>query len=95
MLNSKINGSVVTEAITSVHNLVDSATTEAAFTVHERIIHFTGYDYFFFVALLILSTLIGYYYGFVSKHKQNNTSEYIMGGRSMKILPIATSLVAS
>lgn len=52
-------------------------------------------DYAFFVGLLAVSALIGVYYGFFSKHKQNNTSEYILGGRTMKILPVATSMIAS
>lgn len=95
MLNSKMNVSVVTEALTSVKNFVEPANREATFTAHDPLIRFTGFDYFFFVVLLGLSILIGFYYGFVSKHKQNNASEYIMGGRSMNIVPIATSLVAS
>lgn len=95
MLHGELNVSVVTETITTLKNVFDSASSEAAFAVHDRIVRFTWFDYFFFVALLGLSTLIGFYYGFLSKHKQNNTSEYILGGQSMKILPIATSLVAS
>lgn len=96
MLDGKMNGSIVAGTITTVRNLIDSATnTESAFVMHDRMARFTWLDYFFFVALLGLSTLIGYYYGFVSKHKQDNTAEYILGGQSMKILPIATSLVAS
>lgn len=57
--------------------------------------HFGWIDYGLFIVLLGISTLIGIYYGFFSKHKQNNMSEYILGGRSMKILPVATSMIAS
>lgn len=65
-------------------------------TFDEQVIfHFGWLDYGFFVALLGMSALIGIFYGFVSKHKQNNTAEYILGGRSMKILPVATSQIAS
>lgn len=64
-----------------------------AFT--QRLVHFSWIDYSFFILLLGISALIGVYYGFMSKHKQNNISEYILGGRSMSILPVATSLVAS
>lgn len=95
MLDGKMNLSVVTETLTTMRNLIDSANTESAFIEHDRMIRFTWLDYFFFVALLGLSTLIGFYYGFVSKHKQNTRAEYILGGRGMAILPIATSLVAS
>lgn len=61
----------------------------------EIIYHFGWIDYGFFVALLGLSTLIGVFYGFFSKHKQNNISEYVFGGRTMKMLPVATSMIAS
>lgn len=57
--------------------------------------HFGWIDCGLFVALLGISTLIGVFFGFFSKHKQNNISEYIFGGRSMKILPVATSMIAS
>lgn len=59
------------------------------------IFHFSWLDYGFFIALLSTSLLIGVFFGFFSKHKQNNTTEYILGGRSLKILPVATSMVAS
>lgn len=63
---------------------------------HDQIIfHFGWIDYGLFVALLGISTLIGIFYGFFSKHKQNNIAEYIFGGRTMKILPVATSMIAS
>lgn len=58
-------------------------------------IHFTPYDYSFFGALLSFSVLIGIYYGFFSKHKQNSTQEYMLGGKTMKIIPVAISLIAS
>lgn len=76
---------------TTVKQVIKNGTT--AFT--QRLVHFTWIDYSFFILLLAISALIGVYYGFMSKHKQNNISEYILGGRSMSILPVATSLVAS
>lgn len=63
--------------------------------VNNFVFHFSWLDYGFFVGLLSLSALIGIYYGFFSKHKQNNTAEYILGGRSMKIVPVATSMIAT
>ena len=56
---------------------------------------FTTLDYSFFGALLGLSAAIGIYYGFFSKHKQNTTKEYILGGKTMSTFPISVSLVAS
>jgi len=39
--------------------------------------------------------LIGIYFGFISKKKQNNTKEYLLGGKQMNFAPIAASLIAS
>lgn len=41
------------------------------------------------------SALIGIYFGFISKKKQNNTTEYLLGGKKMNFFPIAASLIAS
>lgn len=43
----------------------------------------------------LFSALIGVYFGFFSKKKQNNTTEYILGGKEMNFFPIAASLIAS
>lgn len=91
---TKINGPTASDAIETLTNLTKSA-FDGHGQGHHRIIHFTWLDNFFFVALLGVYVLIGLYYGFWSKHKQNNRSEYILGGRTMQIVPIAASLVAS
>lgn len=54
---------------------------------------FSWLDYTLFTLMLVLSALIGVYFGFFGK-KQDNTAEYILGGKTMKIFPIAMSLVA-
>lgn len=51
-------------------------------------------DYVVFAAMLILSALIGVYFAFFAKSKQNTTAEYLMGGKKMGIFPISMSLVA-
>ncbi|KAG5318278.1 SC5A8 protein, partial [Pseudoatta argentina] len=51
-------------------------------------------DYTLFAGLLGISMLIGIYFGFFST-KQNNTTEYLLGGKSMSFLPISMSLMAS
>lgn len=56
---------------------------------------FTYIDYFIFGALLLLSSLIGIYYGFVAKKKQDSTEEYLLGGKEMGLIPIAISLIVS
>lgn len=87
---STTDGNYLTSTV--LHNLINATKRAQDEPV---VFHFGWPDYAFFVGLLGISTLIGVYYGFFSKHKQNNTAEYIFGGRSMKILPVATSLIAS
>lgn len=56
---------------------------------------FTWLDYTLFCLMLLLSALIGVYFGFFAKRKQNNTVQYLLGGKKMKFFPIAASLIAS
>lgn len=56
---------------------------------------FTTIDYGIFAFLLVVSSAIGFYYGFVAKRKQNNTEEYLLGGKEMGLLPISISLIVS
>lgn len=56
---------------------------------------FSIFDYGVFISMLLLSALIGVYFGFISKNKQNNTAEYLLGSKKMGFLPIAASLIAS
>lgn len=59
-------------------------------------------DYLVFVLMLIGCVLIGVYFGFIEKkpkqkHKCAKTAEednYLVGGRNMKIFPVAMSLIA-
>ncbi|XP_055316602.1 sodium-coupled monocarboxylate transporter 1-like [Sitodiplosis mosellana] len=76
-------------------NLINASEQHQQDDVNNFVFHFSWLDYGFFVGLLSISALIGIHYGFFSKHKQNNTDEYILGGRSMKILPVATSMIAT
>ncbi|XP_071449636.1 sodium-coupled monocarboxylate transporter 2-like [Hetaerina americana] len=48
-----------------------------------------------FAVMLVLSALIGVYFGFFAKTKQDTAAQYLMGGRAMGILPISMSLIAS
>jgi Sodium:solute symporter family len=57
--------------------------------------HFTPFDYGLFGVMLLLSAAIGIYFGFFAKRKQNNTTEYLLGGKKMTFFPIAASLIAS
>lgn len=44
--------------------------------------------------MLTVSGCIGIYYGFFAKQKQDNTEEYILGSKQMKVLPIAASMIS-
>jgi hypothetical protein len=55
---------------------------------------FSWLDFLVFGAMLCLSALIGVYFGFFAKKKQNTTTEYLMGGKTMGIFPISMSLIA-
>uniref|UniRef100_A0A182UC24 Sodium/solute symporter n=1 Tax=Anopheles melas TaxID=34690 RepID=A0A182UC24_9DIPT len=56
---------------------------------------FSWFDYTIFALLLLLSTFIGVYFGFLSKIKQNNKKEYLLGGKTMNKFPVSASLIAS
>lgn len=62
--------------------------------LQETIVHFSWLDYTLFVVVLLISALIGVYFGFFGK-KQDSRQEYMHGGRSMKVFPVAASLVAT
>lgn len=63
-------------------------------TGQQKINYFDFIDYAVFVAMLLVSALIGVYFAFFAKIKQNTTSEYLMGGKTMGIFPISMSLIA-
>lgn len=56
--------------------------------------YFDIIDYVVFGAMLVLSALIGVYFAFFAKVKQNTTSQYLMGGKTMGIFPVSMSLIA-
>lgn len=59
----------------------------------EHMRRFAWPDYLVFVLMLFLCIMIGVYFGFVQR-KPNTESEYLMGGRTMLVFPIALSLIA-
>lgn len=56
---------------------------------------FTTEDYTVFVVMLTVSAAIGIYFGFFEGKKNKTTEDYLLGGRKMKVFPIAVSLIAS
>jgi len=55
---------------------------------------FSVWDYIVFAIILAIASVIGLYYG-CTGNKQNSTTEFLMAGRSMSVLPVALSLLAS
>jgi Na+/proline symporter len=68
-----------------------NSTTEA--TGYATEILFGWLDFCFFILMLVLSTLIGVYFGFWGK-KEDSPHEYLLAGKTMSTLPVAVSLVA-
>jgi Na+/proline symporter len=66
--------------------------------------HFGFVDYAVFVVMLLCCTVVGLYFGYedykkrksAKKHRRGSEAmDYLVGGRNMKIFPVAMSLVAS
>lgn len=55
--------------------------------------YFSAVDYGVFGFMLLISASIGVYFGYFDK-KEQTTEEYLLGGRKMKTIPIAVSLIA-
>lgn len=72
-----------------------SANHEKLSRNYQNVNFFTSFDYGLFGLMLVMSAAIGIYFGFFAKRKQNNTTEYLLGGKNMKFFPIAASLIAS
>ncbi|XP_071451352.1 sodium-coupled monocarboxylate transporter 1-like [Hetaerina americana] len=58
-------------------------------------IAFSPIDYVLFGLMLVASAIIGVYFAFFAKQKQNTTQEYLMGGKTMGLFPVTMSLIAS
>jgi len=58
----------------------------------EATLHFGWADYLIFTLTLVLSLLIGVYFAW--RGAASSTSEYLLGGKSMGIFPIAMSFAA-
>ncbi|KAJ8317901.1 hypothetical protein KUTeg_002992 [Tegillarca granosa] len=57
-------------------------------------IRFSSYDYVVWGLTLAVSAGIGLYYAIVDR-KKNDTEEFLLGGRKLKILPVSLSLLSS
>lgn len=54
-------------------------------------------DYLMFVLMLAICAMVGIYFGFIKKKpkKSDEETDYLVGGRTMKVFPIAMSLIAT
>lgn len=57
---------------------------------------FSWPDYGMFVLMLVTCAVIGIYFGFFEKKSKKvaDESDYLVGGRNMKVFPVAMSLIA-
>uniref|UniRef100_A0A182QV60 Sodium/solute symporter n=1 Tax=Anopheles farauti TaxID=69004 RepID=A0A182QV60_9DIPT len=92
-----MQGSVSSSSAPSSQVVMETTTATLASTASpiKETLLFSWFDYTIFVLLLLLSTFIGVYFGFVSKIKQNNKKEYLLGGKTMNKFPVSASLIAS
>ncbi|KAI4462439.1 lipase [Holotrichia oblita] len=73
-----------------VLNISDPSTTAAPdILMSMPKIEFSWYDYGLFSVMLLGSMLIGIYFGFIKP--QVTATDYLMGGKKMKVLPVALS----
>lgn len=61
--------------------------------MYGEVAYFEWYDYAAFSLMLIISMAIGTYFGFWKK--QDNKEEYLLGGKSMGVIPVTISLITS
>lgn len=55
---------------------------------------FSVIDYLLFFLMLLISALIGFYYAWKERHKKT-VDRVLLGGRKLKIFPVAMSIMAS
>ena len=51
-------------------------------------------DYLVFAGMLVISAAIGIWYAYADR-KKNNTQEFLLGGRSLSVFPVAMSILSS
>lgn len=78
---------------------MDNATTLTIFTTAATTIldnsnpQLSWYDYVFLTLMLGISGGLGIYFGCCGQ-KEVTAKEFLMGGRNMKVVPVAISLIA-
>lgn len=64
--------------------------------VRTSLMKFSWPDYSVFLLMLATCASIGIYFGFIEKKSKaiGDQDDYLVGGRNMKIFPVAMSLIA-
>ena len=85
-------------------SIIEHSTLSNVNSLTESLKYFGTADYAVFIAMLACSTLVGLYFGYKDHQtkrknkrlgRETNADSYLVGGRKMKVIPIALSLVAS
>ncbi|KAL7036977.1 hypothetical protein ACKWTF_009024 [Chironomus riparius] len=85
-------------------NLESQQDDETIESLRDTLKHFGTADYLVFIAMLLSCTVVGVYFGYEDYQKKkriknarrgSEAMDYLVGGRNMKIFPVAMSLVAS
>ncbi|XP_071873911.1 sodium-coupled monocarboxylate transporter 1 [Bombus fervidus] len=82
-------------AISSAEQRPSAETKEECIEKHPVLLYYFSWaDYMVLAAMLVISCLIGTFYGFFAK-KQETSQDFLLGGSNMGTLPMAMSLAAS
>ncbi|CAK9818228.1 Sodium-coupled monocarboxylate transporter 1 [Anthophora plagiata] len=82
-------------AISSAEQRPSEYVDEKCMEKHPVLLHYFSWaDYTVLAAMLVISCLIGTFYGFFAK-KQETSQDFLLGGSSMGTFPMAMSLAAS
>lgn len=75
-------------------DLLNISTTTVTSLINEvPKLTFSWYDYILFGTMLVISAVIGLYFGCFGQ-KQETTNDYLLGGKKMKVIPVTISLTA-
>lgn len=82
-------------AVSSAEQRPSDSAEEKCLEKHPIFLHYFSWpDYMVLAAMLLISCLIGTFYGFFAK-KQETSQDFLLGGSSMGTFPMAMSLAAS
>ncbi|KAE8744966.1 hypothetical protein FOCC_FOCC008378 [Frankliniella occidentalis] len=88
--------SALTEAMATMMTATTSWTEVPASTAAPAALHVMGWvDLAVLACMLAVSTAIGVYFAYFVKGANESEADYLVGGRTMSMVPVALSLFAS